>query len=106
MAESSTSSTHCRDLMDVYGNFQPTSVKSTILTEFTVDIKSLTKPNFIHESNFGVTDVRVTLTRKTVAGKTYSFFTTYINMQVLISVSKYNNFLKRNYFFRVLKNYL
>ena len=71
-----TNGSACEDLTDFYGNFLASYITVAIGAEFTVDITSSTKPQFINESNFGVTDVTVELWKQhissTAAGKIWA----------------------------------
>jgi len=53
---SSNSSTKCENLQELYGNFRPSLVQFRMVSEFVVDITNASKPNFIVESKFGITD--------------------------------------------------
>ncbi|XP_060565943.1 uncharacterized protein LOC132724974 [Ruditapes philippinarum] len=55
-ARSSTHSTECKYLTDMYGNFQPSYFKFDLAAEYTIDIKGYLTPDFISESKFGITD--------------------------------------------------
>jgi len=69
-AESMTALTDCYSLADFYGNFQPRRLIFDIMAEFTVDIGNPTKPRFISESNFGVTDTTLSINIQPVTGNT------------------------------------
>ncbi|KAL4218457.1 hypothetical protein ACF0H5_023192 [Mactra antiquata] len=58
-ALSSTSSTECKNLQDMYGNFQLVQLTFDMLSSFTLPKPNDTKPRFIEEHNFGVTDTSV-----------------------------------------------
>jgi hypothetical protein len=68
-AGSSTNSTECQYLTDMYGNFQPSSFKFDLEAEYTIDIRGYTKPPFIHESHFGITDFATSVVKISVDGK-------------------------------------
>ncbi|XP_052789246.1 uncharacterized protein LOC128223857 [Mya arenaria] len=68
-AMSSSSSTACQDLQDMYGNYQPTTVKFDLSSEYTIYIPSyLSRPSYIVEERFGITDVTVYMQRQSVSG--------------------------------------
>ena len=63
-----TTGSACNDLTDFYGNYQPVLLTFDLLAEFKVVITS-SRPNFIHESHFGVTDATVYIRKEPVQGK-------------------------------------
>lgn len=67
-SSSSTNSTECQFLNDVYGNFQPSNISFQVMSELTFNITMLHKPNFIKEEKFGVTDSTVYVVRKELSG--------------------------------------
>jgi hypothetical protein len=70
-AISSTNSTECQYLADMYGNFQPSSFKFDVATEYTIDIAAFTNPDFISESKFGITDFSIDIVKILVDGKNF-----------------------------------
>ena len=72
-AKSNTTSTECQYLQDMYGNFQLSSFKFDVAAEYTIDITSYTKPDFISESKFGITDFATAVVKIFVDGKTHYF---------------------------------
>jgi len=68
-AMSVTASTACENLQDMYGNFQPSLVVFRMASEFNIGIENVTKPAFIFESKFGITDTLVRIERKDLKGK-------------------------------------
>jgi len=58
-AMSSANSTECKYLDDMYGNFQPSVMGFHMVSEFTIDVSGWTKPAFIYESKFGISDSTV-----------------------------------------------
>ncbi|XP_060565259.1 laminin subunit alpha-1-like [Ruditapes philippinarum] len=87
-ARSSTNSTECQYLTDMYGNFQPSYFKFDFGTEYTIDIRSYTKPPFIHESHFGITDFATSVVKLSVDGKIL-FQIKYFYLWWLINVMSY-----------------
>ncbi|KAH3774445.1 hypothetical protein DPMN_175827 [Dreissena polymorpha] len=63
-------STSCPFLQDMYGNFQPVKMEIEFTSEFTVNISSYasSRPSFIKEENFGISDTMVTLKLKAISG--------------------------------------
>ncbi|XP_052788827.1 uncharacterized protein LOC128223594 [Mya arenaria] len=62
---SSTNSTECLYLQDMYGNYQPSTMQLVLSTEYTIDISSsLPPPSFIVEQNFGITDTTIYIKRQ------------------------------------------
>jgi hypothetical protein len=70
-ARSSTNSTECQYLTDMYGNFQPSYFKFDLAAEYTIDIKGYTKQDFISETKFGITDFGTNVVKILVNGKTF-----------------------------------
>ena len=64
-----TTGSACDDLRDFYGNFLPDVVTFDMLAEFSVNTTQSTKPNFIEESNFGVTDAKIEIRKHLISGK-------------------------------------
>jgi len=67
-AMSSAASTACENLQDMYGNFQPSVIEFDMASDFIIDVTSISKPAFIVESNFGISDSTVSIKRMTVNG--------------------------------------
>jgi hypothetical protein len=70
-ATSTTNSTECQYLADMYGNFQPSSFKFNVAAEYTVNITAFKKPAFISESKFGLTDFSTDIVKIFVDGKNF-----------------------------------
>ncbi|XP_060562746.1 uncharacterized protein LOC132722293, partial [Ruditapes philippinarum] len=68
-ARSSTSSTECQYLADMYGNFQPSSFKFNVAAEYTLNITAFKKPDYISESKFGITDFSIDIVKILVDGR-------------------------------------
>jgi hypothetical protein len=68
-ARSSTNSTECQYLTDMYGNFQPSYFKFDLAAEYTIDMSGYTKPPFISESHFGITDFATSVVKISIDGK-------------------------------------
>ncbi|KAH3791748.1 hypothetical protein DPMN_145238 [Dreissena polymorpha] len=58
----------CQNLKDVYGNYQPVRMDFVMVSDFIVSYNS-TRPSFIREEHFGITDTTVNVKIKTVQGK-------------------------------------
>ena len=56
------------DRVDMYGNFQPTSMLFDMSVEFFINVTNITMPTFISESNFGITDVVLNVKKTFVSG--------------------------------------
>ncbi|XP_052788825.1 uncharacterized protein LOC128223590 [Mya arenaria] len=67
-AMSSSNSTECQYLQDIYGNYQPTIMQYDLSTEYIIDISSYSRPSYIVEQNFGITDATVYMQRQSVSG--------------------------------------
>ncbi|KAH3799695.1 hypothetical protein DPMN_153307 [Dreissena polymorpha] len=67
-AMSTGNSTACQYLADMYGNYQPSTMEFTMSSEFAVNI-SLSKPSFIEEETFGISDTTITIKIQAVIGK-------------------------------------
>ncbi|KAL4218491.1 hypothetical protein ACF0H5_023225 [Mactra antiquata] len=67
-ATSSSISTQCKDLQDIYGNFQLVQLTFDMLSSFTLPISTDTKPRFIEEYKFGVTDTNVYIENISITG--------------------------------------
>ncbi|KAL4218489.1 hypothetical protein ACF0H5_023223 [Mactra antiquata] len=67
-ALSSSSSTECKNLQDMYGNFQPVQLTFDMVSSFTLPKPNDAKPRFIKEHNFGVTDTNVYIEKISVSG--------------------------------------
>ena len=70
-AMSSTNSSECEYLQDMYGNFQPSVMKFHMASKLTIDITSITKPDFIEETNFGISDSTIRIKHMAVNGTEY-----------------------------------
>jgi len=70
-AMSSAASTACNHLQDMYGNFQPSMMEFTMASEFTMSISNATRPAFILESNFGVSDSTIHVIKSSIDGMKY-----------------------------------
>ncbi|XP_052788805.1 uncharacterized protein LOC128223568 [Mya arenaria] len=58
----------CKLQKDFFGNFQPRIVQFEMGAVFKIDISNITRPLFISESKFGVTDANVYLQQKPISG--------------------------------------
>ena len=67
-----TTGSACKDLTDFYGNYQPVLLTFDLVAEFKVVISS-SRPKFIHESHFGVTDATVHIIKESVQGNLVFF---------------------------------
>ncbi|XP_052789244.1 uncharacterized protein LOC128223855, partial [Mya arenaria] len=67
-AMSSTSSTACQYLQDMYGNYQPSVLEFGLVTAYTIYISRSSRPSFIVEQNFGITDTTIYIKRQSVSG--------------------------------------
>ncbi|XP_053376618.1 uncharacterized protein LOC123534121 [Mercenaria mercenaria] len=67
-AMSSSTFTACKYLADMYGNYQPASVTTEMMSTFFIDVSNESRPAFIHEERFGVTDTNVNIDKKLVNG--------------------------------------
>lgn len=63
----------CAELNDFYGRFQPDLFKYKLTSDFAIDITSLTKPEYISESNFGVSDTTIYILKESINGM-WSFY--------------------------------
>ncbi|XP_052789886.1 uncharacterized protein LOC128224179 [Mya arenaria] len=81
-AMSSSSSTACQYLQDMYGNYQPTTVKFDLSSEYTIYIPYSSHPSHIAEERFGITDATVYMQRQSVSG---SFTTLSTNRRLTYS---------------------
>lgn len=81
-ALSNGSSTICNSLRDVYGNLQPSSLEYNFLAEFTIDYSNFSKPDFIKESNIGVTDATIYFIHKPIIGKYFSIKLCYFGTEI------------------------
>jgi len=68
-ALSQTATTACADLQDMYGNFQPYTMQFDMTSNFTIDSTNASKPAFIFEANFGITDSIIYIKHRSVIGK-------------------------------------
>jgi len=68
-ALSSAASTACENLQDMYGNFQPLMMQFSMTSFFTTYLTSTSKPAFITESKFGITDSTIYIKHRRLNGK-------------------------------------
>ena len=68
-AKSNSKSTACEFLSDMYGNYQPTLVTIDMMSTFVIDVSNVTKPKFILEERFGITDTNVNIIKKQKNGR-------------------------------------
>ncbi|KAL4218473.1 hypothetical protein ACF0H5_023207 [Mactra antiquata] len=61
-------SNKCKNLQDMYGNFQLVHLTFDMSSSFKVPYPNVTKPRFIKEHNFGVTDTSVYIEKISVNG--------------------------------------
>jgi len=73
-AMSSAASTACENLQDMYGNFQPSAMEFDMASDFVIDITSITKPAFIVESNFGISDSTIRINHIAINGMRFYLF--------------------------------
>ncbi|KAH3793075.1 hypothetical protein DPMN_146579, partial [Dreissena polymorpha] len=66
-AISTSHSPACQYLADMYGNYQPSTMRFTMTSEFSVTFP-LSKPSFIVEENFGISDTTITVKLQAVTG--------------------------------------
>jgi len=72
-AISTTSSSACFHLQDIYGNFQLTQIKFNMTSEFAVETTSITnKPKFVVEAQFGISDSTVYINQYGISGEVYT----------------------------------
>ncbi|XP_052791867.1 uncharacterized protein LOC128226010 isoform X2 [Mya arenaria] len=87
-AKSSTS-TKCSYLQDMYGNFQPSHINFKMVASYHITLPAkYSKPRFIYESRFGITDTAIYIKRQTVSGSfttltTHKQFTDYHQSQMV-----------------------
>ncbi|WAR13863.1 hypothetical protein MAR_003968 [Mya arenaria] len=68
-AESNTTSKACDFLQNFYGNFHPSRLKYDFVSSFRIDASGwCTKPGYIKESHFGVTDAKFVVVKRSVIG--------------------------------------
>jgi len=67
-ALSTSSSSACVHLQDIYGNFQLTLIKFNMTAEFAVDTANIPKPNFVVEAQFGISDSSVYIKQSGITG--------------------------------------
>jgi len=67
-AMSSAASTACDYLQDMYGNFQPSVMEFHMASDFIINVTSISKPAFIVESNFGISDSTISINHMAVKG--------------------------------------
>ena len=73
-AMSSAASSACEHLQDMYGNFRPSFMQFTMTSELTITISNTSQPEFIVESNFGVSDSTIHIIKSSVIGmKCFNF---------------------------------
>ena len=73
-AMSSEASTACEHLQDMYGNFQPSAMEFDMASDFVIDITRITKPAFIVESNFGISDSTIRINHIAINGLRFYLF--------------------------------
>ena len=69
-AMSTSDITACQYLADMYGNYQPSTMELTMSSEFSVTI-SPSKPSFIKEEKFGISDTTITFKVQAVTGNCF-----------------------------------
>ena len=74
---SNETSTACEYLQDMYGNYQLSTFEFKMATYLTVNVTNMTKPSFIVESNFGITDVTIHIKLINQYGKNHLNHTLY-----------------------------
>jgi len=67
--QSTTSSSACVHLQDIYGNFQLSQIKFNMTAEFSIDTANITKPNYVVEAQFGISDSTVYIKQSGLAGE-------------------------------------
>jgi len=87
-AMSSAASTACENLQDMYGNFQPSVMEFHVASDFTINVSSITKPAFIVESNFGISDSTIRINKLTVDGMYRFFYSKIISLILSFSFLK------------------
>lgn len=88
--ESSSGSTACSFLQDTYGNFQPTRVEVDMVSSLSVHTTSYTRPAFIHESNFGLTDTAIYMDMKSLSGKSVQLKFTNLSFCTVLRYNYHN----------------
>lgn len=69
-ATSSHASTACQYLEDMYGNFQPSAIEFDMASEYTIEgISSFSRPSFIKEENFGISDTTIHVKKMSLSGQ-------------------------------------
>ncbi|XP_052788832.1 uncharacterized protein LOC128223598 [Mya arenaria] len=87
-AMSSSSSSECQYLRDIYGNYQPKTVRFDLSSEYTIIIPSyLSRPSYIVEERFGITDETVYMQRQSVSD---SITTLSTNRRLTVHHDKFN----------------
>ncbi|KAH3708861.1 hypothetical protein DPMN_068320 [Dreissena polymorpha] len=66
-ALSTANSTECQYLADMYGHYQPVQMQFKMASEFTVTFNN-SRPDFIKEENFGISDSAIHIMIQTVTG--------------------------------------
>ncbi|KAH3799499.1 hypothetical protein DPMN_153109 [Dreissena polymorpha] len=66
-AMTTSNSMACQYLADMYGYYQPSTMEFKMSSEFSVNI-SLSKPPFIAEETFGISDTTITIKVQAVTG--------------------------------------
>ena len=61
-------SSACDNLQDMYGNFQPSEMQFDMASDYHIDVSNITKPKFIIESNFGISDSTIRLKHMAAGG--------------------------------------
>jgi len=67
-AMSSDASISCGNLQDMYGNYQPSVMEFVMASELTIDVSNVTKPTFIYDSKFGISDSTIRIKKIAVDG--------------------------------------
>ncbi|XP_053381647.1 uncharacterized protein LOC123555884 isoform X2 [Mercenaria mercenaria] len=90
-----TNAGKCHELKDIFGNFNLTSLTFSMMSDLTIDMSKLTKPHFISESNFGITDTRIVIKHIALSGaETYISIhnqTTDINSSMNVNSTVFND---------------
>ena len=64
----------CQTLKDLFGNFLPTWLSFQMMSEFTINNTAwVSRPRYISEENFGITDTSVSTKLVTIQGINYYF---------------------------------
>ena len=68
-SKSSSNSRECNYFQDVYGNFQIAEITYKLFTQYRIKLSLVSRPKFIKESNFGITDTTVFIKKRLLSGK-------------------------------------